>query len=496
MTTSAVAAACFLLALLLRLVPAVVNRGESGVDHWYWRAFTEAARRQKAFPPDLPQYRLDVAQWYPPLFPRLLVLFGRVLERPAPAVLVPVLIDIARMSLIVFAADRLGLRDPSSAGTALLLYALTPVLVAYNIQLNPRGLGALFLDSLFLLLLLSDGPAAIVGAVVLVALIALTHKMTFQLYVFLAAWFALAGDGRALLALPLGLLAAWIASGGYYAKVLRAHAEILGFWRRQWPWLMADPLLESPIYGTPGYETPSKAHRSGAAGIFHHLRRLVRYHPAAWIAMALLAAVPAPLGLVENWLIATIFFALLTQVAPPFKFLGMGDLYMFNAAMPAALLFGLKSAEGGPWRLGAVAGGLLGFAAILAFYRLARHRSLASDPDFAALLSDLAARPRGAVLCLPPAWYDYVAYRTGQPVLFGGHGYGFTKLEPFFPVIRIPFREMAERHDLSYVATDGARGDAVERILRDEKLIDGPPGSFGPYRLFAIRRPAAAGGTP
>ncbi|MBI2321375.1 MAG: hypothetical protein HYU88_04615, partial [Chloroflexi bacterium] len=99
------------LALVLRVVPLRLGRAGLGVDHWYWKAYVEAYRRQRVFPPALPQFVLDEQQWYPPAFPLLLAHLPAVLfERYSR--LLAVGIDVLRLGLLLGVAAAFGGGDP------------------------------------------------------------------------------------------------------------------------------------------------------------------------------------------------------------------------------------------------------------------------------------------------------------------------------------------------------------------------------------------------
>lgn len=221
------------LALLLRLIPSRLTPHGGGVDQWFWRAYIDKVRHDGRFPPDLPQFRLDSAQWYPPLFPWLLAKTPPALfERYAG--LVAILLDLLRLGLLIVAV-RLISGSEMAVLLAGLVYILTPLLTTYNMQLNPRGLGALFLDAAWLCLLAIhyfDAPSYLWGVTaLLVGLVFITHKMTTQVFLFvLLAVVAVFGEWHLLLLIPGGMLAALIVSGGFYRYVLRAHADIIRFW--------------------------------------------------------------------------------------------------------------------------------------------------------------------------------------------------------------------------------------------------------------------------
>jgi hypothetical protein len=478
-------------AIVLRIAVARATRAALSVDSWFWRAYVETCRREGRFPPALPQYLLDEEQWYPPLFPWLLV---RIPGLPRVERHLGLGLDVLRLALLMAAAAWLGGGDARVVVAGGLVYATTPVLVLYNVQPNPRALGAFFLDALVLLQLgMGTGvaPAGTWIAVgVLGGLVLLSHKMTAQLLWFGAAAGALAvGDLRLLALVPLSVAAAWLLSGGFYAKVLRAHADIVAFWNRNWRWLQADPIRESPVYGEPGFRTPGLFHQPGWRGVLRLGAGLVRLAPGIWVAVALAGAFGLRSGGTRSevaaasvWLLLTVSFAALTTWVPILKCLGAGSLYLYNAAFPAALLLGLAVGASGAWAPGLVALVLAVNVAALAFF-LWRQRSVPArdDPGWEALVVHLKAADRGPVLCLPQNLYDELAYRTGQPVLFGAHGYGFRRVEPFFPRLQLSFAEMRERYGARYVvAREGALNDkAAADLPRDAR-------AFGRYRLFEI----------
>jgi hypothetical protein len=382
-----------------------------------------------------------------------------------------------------------------AVGAAGLAYAVSPVLALYNVQMNPRALGALLLDAGVVAVFCAStgGPrwlwatAAAAGALVL-----LSHKMAAQLLAFL--WLiAVVATRNALLAglLPAAAILAWVGSGGFYARVLQAHGDIVAFWGRNWPWLHADPVRESPIYGEPGYVTPARLHHPGITGVIAHLRRLVGVAPGTWV-VALVSAgslAASPASRVEKaaavWLIGVLLWAILTTFGGPLRALGAGSLYLYNAAFPTALLWGLIVHEGGRWSLATWGVAVALDAAALAL----RLRGLAARPladdGWESLLVFLRDAPRGAVLCLPQNLYDELSYRTGQPVLFGGHGFGFRSLEPFYPRLALSVAEMRARYGLAYVvARSAAINDALAADLAGAEMR-----TFGDYRLWALARP-------
>ena len=86
------------------------------------------------------------------------------------------------------------------------------------------------------------------------------------------------------------------------------------------------------------------------------------------------------------------------------------------------------------WRLIAVTGvAASGFALFKFFQALRSSRTMKVDEQLERALTRLTELPEGTVMCLPPHWHDVVAYRTGKPVAFGGHGFGIELLQPVYP---------------------------------------------------------------
>jgi hypothetical protein len=477
------------------------HKAEVGVDHWFWKAYIEAYRRDDHFPPILSQYLLDEHQWYPPFFPLLLARVpARIFDHYSSFIAVS--IDLLRLGLVMVLVMCLKLGNSywivALSGA---IYALTPMLIHYNVQLNPRGLGALFLDLLVVLMAwwyLMNGPFWVwIPVLLLSGLVLLTHKMTTQLFWFLcmaAAFITM--DWRFLTLVPISILVALILSKGFYWNVLKAHWDIVTFWNRNWRWLQAHSVKESPIYGEFQYETPTRLHRNGWGGVKRHLTYLMGNNPWAWLLLVL-----AGLDVLEGkrvflavspwiwvWVGLVCAFSMSTLFLAPLKCLGAGHLYLYNVSFPVALLWGLVVDRAG---LGGVVTGfiaigfLLSMASIVfSFKRVLGSATLGIDHDFEGALDFLKRAPRGPVLCLPPQWYDVVAYKTGQPVLFGGHGYGFRLLEPIFPRLFISLKEIRSRYQARYLLTMASYIEGT-RLLGD--LPTKPIFSSGPYQVFEIR---------
>ena len=455
-------------AVILRFLPHYIAPKGLGVDHWFWKAYIEEYRRNRIFPPVLPQYIFDQHQWYPPFFPLLMAkLSPGLFDRWGH--IIAIIIDIVRMLLLLLIIHYECGGSLASIAIAGIIYATAPIQIFYNIQLNPRGLGALFLDSVLIMLLFIynyHAPFWVwIFVLFLSGLILLTHKMTTQLFWFIALCCSIIyRDWLFLLLIPGSMAAAMILSKGFYWKVLLAHWDIISFWNRNWHWIGADPIRESQIYGNGKYERPNKLHLKGFKGLFKHAFWLFGFNPSAWIACLLIYErlyMDSPLLLYPSyiivWLILICIFALLTTYVSSLKCLGAGYLYVYNTSLLSSLLIGITFCYSKIpaftiyFSLLAI---VLNIAGVLIFYRkLMTDKEMRVDQKFDAILQELSKLPRGVVMCLPAKWYDITAYKTGHPVLYGAHGYGFKLIEPTFPRFLLPVREIINRYNVKYLLT-------------------------------------------
>ena len=482
------------LATFFRSLAHLLSPDGAGVDHWFWKSYVETYRRTRVFPPDLPQYVLDEKQWYPPLFAILLAaLPKRVFDSYSHVV--AIVIDLARMLLLLAVAHWLSGGNLQVIAVAGLIYATIPIQTSYNIQLNPRGLGAIMLDALLILLLVAitfPRTWVWVAIVVLGALILLTHKMTTQLLVVtLLVTAAVYSRPDLLLLLPAWFAGAVVLSGGFYWKVLRAHVEIVRFWHRNWRWIGADLLRESPIYGDGVYERREKLHKPGLRGVAWHAYIMFGFNPAAWLACVLIyerlflrsAIYPTPLLL---FLLVPCAWAVATSFIGPLKQFGAGYLYVYNTSVMASIVLALTFV----YTLApALSTGLVGVALLLntlgvaIYYRqFLRNRRTRIDDGLESMIERLRAQPRGVVMCVPVNWCEVVAYKAGQPVLWGGHGHGFDKLQPTWPRLMLPIKQVVRDYGVRYLLT-------MDGMLPEKFIADLPPAevvTHADYRLYCF----------
>src|SRR5438445_7716020 len=222
------------LALYLRLRIFIGTR-PGGVDTWYYLASAEAIRAQKRLPIRLPQYLLhEEKESYPAVFPLFLALFPQKWLQSYFWLISPI-IDAIHLLLLYLLAFRLT-DSVLAAGTAGLIYAVTPQLISETRNLNGRAFASL-LQTICMVVLLrsvipSTGPtSALVGvsdnrlfvvAVILVAVLYNTHtSTTIAFLVSVTTLSVIFGERRLFLAGLIGLPVAVLISGGYYLRVIK-----------------------------------------------------------------------------------------------------------------------------------------------------------------------------------------------------------------------------------------------------------------------------------
>jgi hypothetical protein len=471
-TFPSVLASITVVGLLLRLLPFLYQRRQ-GNDHWFWMLYVETLRERKSFPPKLP-FLLDEQQWYPPLFPLLLACLPIGWLKPLARLIAPV-IDTLQLVAVMIVAQHIS-ESTVAAALAGALYALAPLCIDYNYQLNPRGLGSLLLSTqLIIYYAYTQTPDLLLlgGVLVLGAAILLLHKMTSQMMVFFLLFRGIwSSDITALLLIPGTVAAAWLFSGGFYWKVLKAHGDIVVFWYRHWNTLNAHQYYDSDLYRK---ESGARRllHTGGFEGATRHVRNILAANPAILCVVVLLAVHNRTLTSLEafnvQWLAAASVWALATSLIPQLRCFGAGVYYTYNAVFPIALLSGilvLDTSAIGP--LAYAASILTCSAVILRILRRKRQVGSSSAPmdNIEPVLATLRELPEGPTYCVPLGLSDRVAYTTRREVLWGAHGYGFNNLEPFYPVMQVTLEELLETHAVRFVLIN--RDYAIEKeIVRD-----------------------------
>jgi hypothetical protein len=367
------------------------------------------------------------------------------------------------------------------------------VLLTYNTQINSRILGDVLLFALFsaeaCAMYAVEGTAGRVAlwsaATVLTALIIMTHKMTLQLYTVLLPFWALALHSvRPILAL-VGGVAIYVAIVGprFAVYQFRAHWDIVRFWNRHWPRLGAHQFHDSPIYGAVSAACSTCFHKPGIRGVLCHLRMVVSYAPTNLVLpLASLATGIWPPPWLLMWLAGIYIWAFTTLFVPALRCLGGGHLYVFNAVAPGACYVAWLPDAPMTGVILAV-GILLNAVSIVAAWRIVRGRSAGRDEMFHQAVSALATRPTGRVAVFPLQSAEAVAWATPHAVLWGGHSYGFSRMEGFFPVLTEPLSRFLREFNIRWMLCDDRFWSGGADRLRREGMTIGQETVFGHWRL-------------
>jgi hypothetical protein len=483
-----------LLGLLARIAVWRVA-GASAVDQHYWSVAAKAYQEQQGLPVRIVGKYLmeDEEQAYPPFFG---ILVGRLLPDYLKNYATLVIEGLELAGLAGFMAI-LGL-PPGAIVMAASFYIAAPVLVVYNAQLTPRILGDFFLSSAMALQVLATLPSMSAwratmcwaGSALMLGLMFMTHKMTYQLHLVLLPFWAWALHSWVVL-LPtlLGILIFVVTAGPRFALLqLRAHWDIVSFWNRHWKDLGAHQFMDSPIYGDGNATRGGRFHGAGLRGAIKHLRVAVSYAPFATVLpMISLALDYWPPTWVMVWLGVTCVWALATLFVPPLKCFGGGHLYLFNAIIPGVLYIAFLPREAATY-VGLGIALLLTLTALWLGWRTVKNRPMARGEDFQEALQYLRTLPDARIAVFPLQAAEAVAAQSGHAVLWGGHGYGFRNLEGFFPVFTRPLSEYVRRYNVGWILWDSLFWPQGEVVLLREKMMatSGQLRSFGRWRLARL----------
>ncbi|MBV8717419.1 MAG: hypothetical protein JOZ65_20340 [Chloroflexi bacterium] len=497
------------LALYLRL-RIFIGKRPGGVDTWYYLASAEAIRKRKWLPISLPQYLLhDETESYPAVFPIFLALLPE-RWRKSYFWLISPLIDAIQLLLLYLLTFRLT-DSVLAAGTAGLIYAVTPQLISETRNLNGRAFASL-LQTLCMLVLLrsiipSDGPSAnITGphdyglwaiGVLLVAVLYNTHTSTTIAFLVSAATLSVVfGERRLIVAGLAGLPLAVIMSGGYYLRVIRNHVYAAQFWLENVQFTRAHQVNDSPLFSIHnGSGRPHRQHGLYRSSLSLFIR-VIGENP--FILPVLVTPIPANVWAAHMywWAVAVLALSVLTTFGGPLRILGPGYHYMKTSVFPTAYVLSVtvNIQEGAiSWvGLALVISVIASFAALAYFYRVMTARetehTAQTPPDLAEAAAYLGTLPGERVLVLPTMYADFVAYGSHKAVVWGGHSGNLKKFAEFYPVLRRPIEYFVRRYNVDYILLDEAYVQPVRLgIAADLSQVR----RFGAMAIYEFVRPAA-----
>jgi hypothetical protein len=133
-------------------------------------------------------------------------------------------------------------------------------------------------------------------------------------------------------------------------------------------------------------------------------------------------------------ILATILFILLTSFVDSFLCLGAGSLYNYNLVTFIGFYLVYVDIDYGN-RVNQLLLLIVSIMTIVSIYKFYRGlKSKKEDEEFNEALNYLKKSDLDRVMVIPFQLPDEVTYKINKKVFWGGHGYGFLWLEPYFPV--------------------------------------------------------------
>lgn len=415
----------------------------NAIDQYYWLTYRNGARIQKKIPPDLPEYILEIKQWYPPFFGWFLSVMADTFIHYSN--IITLLLSFIRLSLIIIFAYVTQVESSVSLYFAIVIYLSAPILIYYDNQINSRIFGAILVDMLVLLFFgyfEYSITFLLIPLLILTTLLLFTHKMSHQLYLFIL--FGLSLFYMSLIPVTIYIIANVIAILFFnYNNYLKHHIEIVQFWHRNRYKLGAHQFYESKIYGKNNFIHSNRLHGNGFKSIIKKLSLILGMLP--FILFIFFNFEFNYFGLI---LFSTLLFIFLTSFIDYFFCLGSGALYTYNLVTFIGFYIMYTNINFFSFnnQILLVIVTILTVASIYKFYVGLKNKN--KDDDFYNAINVLKNSNIDRVIAIPLMPSDEIAYRTKKKVFWGGHGFGFEYLEPYFPVFNQNFEKTLDEWNL------------------------------------------------
>ncbi len=497
----AIAALAFYLRVFIHL-----GKTPSGVDTWYFLTYARELRRTRRMPVRLRTYLLqDEEQSYPPLFPIFLALLPESLLDRFYWVVSPFLDCVNLLFLYVVSYKISG--SLLAAIVAGLIYALTPQLISETRSLNSRAFGALVLSLAEMALarfVLGGGDEWqwLALAVALATGVFLSHSLTAISFTVANGILTLVLWDPRFLAVALSApLCAFLLTRGRYARGVLGHLQSARFWRKNKFRRWAHQVKDSPLYGGTGEEPAAAAPISPAS---RATVRLIGENPFIVSLMAATVWGLLPLTdftwatVMSVWAIGVFGWAAATTLVRPLRVFGPGYLYIKTSTFATAYTLGgllignqVRLDLGTPAVLILLPAFPASLAALVYFYRYINSRTsehtATAPPGLQAVARHLSALPGERVACLPTMYADYVSYKSGKQILWGGHSGDPERLDGFYPVITRPLEEFFAQYRIDYFVLD-LDYVSVKRLRLDLYLKQLE--TFDRFAIFSVAVPS------
>ena len=222
------------LSFVLQVWPRLINR-YFGIDTWRHLMYANYVRKHKKFPKEIRDKYLVVGPYgYPPVIIKILSFFPKSFNEKYQFIFSPVF-DFLH-NYFIFCAALMLTKDLTTAISAQIIAALTPLVVIEASNLNTRAISYLIYSlSFFPLLLFIYTHSMLWLALAFIGLILLfyTHRFAVQAYIFCAIGLGIFERNPLYLIFFLTAFATvYVLGGEFYKSILNEHLALLNFWKK------------------------------------------------------------------------------------------------------------------------------------------------------------------------------------------------------------------------------------------------------------------------
>lgn len=452
-----------------------------GVDTWYFLNYAQGFRQQRRLPIKLKHYLLDIEdQWYPPVFAFLLSWIPKKVIDRYHWLVSPIIDSTQTILLFLFSIFLSGRLDIALAAALLYIAGTVNASIASNLNVRPF---ASLLSTLFMLSIYSFSIQQDILSFLLVlisgVIILHTHKMTTQQLVFFTVGLTLLTRNPIYLYFLLFVFGlAFIATKGFYLKILKNHIQIVKFWSKNLPYLWKHQVYDSPLYKN----NEKAVLKSGVYGMKNN--RFVFYLARALLLSFLIVVIilflrGGSITRIPNykfifyWVFINYFLVFSTTYLPIFKNIGEGYQYLVYGVFPVSFLVAFAFLDLIPDKT--IAYSAVSLLIIISMYiqiftlsrQLLNVNSFVDNElkEIIGLIKDLK---EDRVLCLPVFKSEAIAFLGGKKVLWGAHGSGWDDLYYFYPVIRRPIIELVRKYNIGFILLDKRFVDLDDLKIDDQ----------------------------
>lgn len=489
-----VAIAISLLSFILQLWPRLKNR-YFGIDTWRFTLLADYIRKHKKLPEAIPEkYIVPGSVDNPPILPLILSLFPKEWLDRNQGFISP-LLDILH-SLTVFFMGYMVTGKPTGGYIAQIIYALTPVVPLEASNLSLRTLSSLIFTWTMLVVqayVFSHSIFSLVLALALIILLAYTHRMSVQILFFSFILFTIIDRNPLYLVVFFsGMLLAIFLFKGQYLKYFRGQLLLLSFWMYN-----IQNRLAHQVRGNPTKRNIPTDFVRKIEYFINKIPLVPFFAINPWILFIFWAAWPkSPVGIITTsnaWLLVMIKWSLILFALgilfnlKYLRFLGEGQRYLEYSTSAVAVVASyviLKLYSSSnliflvfPWMLGMFCLGIILFL---------QNRVVVYNPDksiTSALWSVIdflnTQKEEVRIACIPHGLADAVTYflKNGKALL-SDNSIGVWELQDFWPLIKKPLKDIADKYELNYflISTRYVRIDEIcifnfEKVFERENYI-------------------------